>query len=66
MPSGRGWVLSGLVSDADRVSFLREFAHRYEAMGSTCVYYATGTVTECREEADLFAPPRPVTGTGGS
>jgi hypothetical protein len=39
----------------DRVSFLREFAHWYEAMGSGRVYYATGTVTECREEADLFA-----------
>ncbi|ANP52421.1 hypothetical protein J2Z21_008352 [Streptomyces griseochromogenes] len=55
VPSGRGWVLAGLVSDADRIAFLREFAHWYESMGSTRVYYATGTVTECREEVDLFS-----------
>lgn len=54
VPSGRGWTMDGLVGDS-RNEFLDSFGAWYSAMGVDRVYYATGTVTTCRPEADLFA-----------
>ncbi|ARF58140.1 hypothetical protein [Streptomyces gilvosporeus] len=55
VPAGRGWLLAALPGESDRLAVVEEFAKWYAALGESRVYYATGTVTQSREETGLFA-----------
>lgn len=59
VPSGRGWALAGIPTVQGRRAHLGAYQQWYASMGFGAqgkpVYYATGSTTVCREEADLFA-----------
>lgn len=55
VPSGRGWILSGIPDVGRRLSFLDSFRDWYESLGISRVYYATASKTLCHEETVLFA-----------
>jgi hypothetical protein len=51
----RGLLVGSLPSESDQRKFLEPFAGWYSDMGADSVYYATGSVTDCRPGCEVFA-----------